>query len=481
MKQNASLVGLSGLCLLVLGISGAGAQCLVSNAGSVQLASPVAPDGHRSVARDGDVAVVGAIHDGTNGLTAGAVLVYRLADGIWDLEATLIPSNIGSQDHFGSSVAIEGNTIVAGADHEDTVGIDSGAAYVFTYDGSSWTQQARLEPLTVRADHRFGTAVGIADGQIMVGAPGDDVNERLAGAVYVYTGAGSSWTVTDTLRPADNDTVDFFGWSISMDGSRAAIGAFDNELPGGPPSTLPGSAYIYEREASGWIEKANLFPPASALASTGAFGASVGLSGDQLIVGAPNSSAPGGNAGAAFVYRFDGANWDDGTALVPPNTLQPGDRYGQYVAIDGTVAVVDAKEGHFFPNPPGPGHVYVFTRSDGTWIFETSLAQGVDAFVAYSSFGISPVLMGNDMLVVTGAQDLNTGAVGQFLVSLDLGCVGTGCPPDLNNDGVLDFFDVQAFLTAFAAMDPSADFNDDGFFNFFDVSTYLAAFSAGCP
>ena len=57
----------------------------------------------------------------------------------------------------------------------------------------------------------------------------------------------------------------------------------------------------------------------------------------------------------------------------------------------------------------------------------------------------------------------------------------TGCPADLNGDGMLNFFDVSEFLTAYNAMDPAADFNDDGVFNFFDVSAFLTDFNAGCP
>ena len=55
------------------------------------------------------------------------------------------------------------------------------------------------------------------------------------------------------------------------------------------------------------------------------------------------------------------------------------------------------------------------------------------------------------------------------------------CPPDLTGDGVVNFFDVSAFLSAFNSMNPIADLNNDGLYNFFDVSAFLSAFSAGCP
>ena len=63
----------------------------------------------------------------------------------------------------------------------------------------------------------------------------------------------------------------------------------------------------------------------------------------------------------------------------------------------------------------------------------------------------------------------------------DMSDCPAACPPDINGDGSLDFFDVSAFLVAFGAMDPVADFNEDGGFDFFDVSAFLSAFGAGCP
>ncbi|MEZ6165397.1 MAG: GC-type dockerin domain-anchored protein [Phycisphaerales bacterium] len=59
--------------------------------------------------------------------------------------------------------------------------------------------------------------------------------------------------------------------------------------------------------------------------------------------------------------------------------------------------------------------------------------------------------------------------------------ITTVCPADLNDDGLLNFFDVSAFLSAYNIMNPTADFNNDGLFNFFDVSAFLNAYNAGCP
>ena len=83
------------------------------------------------------------------------------------------------------------------------------------------------------------------------------------------------------------------------------------------------------------------------------------------------------------------------------------------------------------------------------------------------------------LLFTLSAQSLQLSAT----VSLDVVALGSpaACPADLTGDGVLDFFDVSAFLSAYTAMDPRADFDGNGVFDFFDVSGFLGAFSAGCP
>ncbi|MBL4699226.1 MAG: hypothetical protein JKX70_10370 [Phycisphaerales bacterium] len=100
-----------------------------------------------------------------------------------------------------------------------------------------------------------------------------------------------------------------------------------------------------------------------------------------------------------------------------------------------------------------------------------------DVFVEISShlYTVDP-LVGSvvDLGVIEGAQTWDA-----VTLVIDDGAVG--CLADLTGDGELNFFDVSAFLGAFAQNDPIADFTGDGLFNFFDVSAFLGAFVAGCP
>jgi len=444
-------------------------------------------DGEKLMDRDGDLLVVGTSATGVSGhgLNSGVARVYRRTGPTWTLEATLIPDDLSPQDKFGDAVAISGNTIVIGAPTQDAHGDNAGAAYIYHFDGTAWVFIQKLLPESFSTNQIFATAVAVEGQDLIVGAPGDSTNGNFAGAIYTYSNTGPSdnpWMLQSTIRPDDNDSIDFFGVAIAIDNGRAAVGAFENERPG-PDAILPGSVYLYQRDANGWTQTDNIFPEDIHAAS---FGFSLDLNGPDLIIGAPSSTAvtPSGligEGGAAYVYHYDGDSWGSPATLSSP-TLHFTDKLGQYVSIDGGVAVADAPEEYLFPTPPGPGRLHIFTReNNNTWSEQDTFVGGVTGFVAYKFFGVAPVLQGNDLVVGTDFQDLNTGEVGASLVTIDLGCMDATCPPDLNNDGTLDFFDVSAFLNAFGANDPLADFNADAHFDFFDVSAFLSSFNNGCP
>ena len=425
------------------------AQCSVTPTDDVLLPQPLTSSGNL-VERDGSVAVVGSIHDNEYGLTAGAAFVYRLTGTSWVFEVKLVPDDIAAGDHFGSSVSVSGNTIVVGADHHDAAGDNAGAAYVFQFDGTQWTQQVKLLPADLGPDDQFGDAVAAGGNAILVGALGQDDSGNYTGALYPFMNDGSGWSAQDKIVPDDNDGGDFFGASIRFDGARAIVGAFGNESSG----SATGSAYIYELDASTWVQTANLFPPDAAEA----FGASVDLTGNLAIVGAPNTDAPGGEAGAAYVFRFDGSAWDQGTRL-PIEGLSPNDRFGSYVAIEGGVALVDAVE-LSYTGPQGPGRIHVYV-SDGTqWTIATQFVGGVSGNYAYSRFGVSVTIDGDDVLLGTNVQSLETGSVSSAFVTFNLGCAST-CPADLDGSGEVGVSDFLAVLAAWGPCPPQQDCDED--------------------
>ena len=156
-----------------------------------------------SVAIDGDTLVVGARYDDDNGSASGSVYVFIHSGIIWTQQAKLTASDGAADDRFGSSVAIDGDTIVVGALLNDDNGTDSGTAYVFTRSGTTWTQQAKLTASDGALDDEFGQSVAIAGDTIVVGADRDDDNGNRQWIAYVFTRSGTAWTgasQTDSQR-----------------------------------------------------------------------------------------------------------------------------------------------------------------------------------------------------------------------------------------------------------------------------------------
>jgi hypothetical protein len=189
--------------------------------------------------------VVGATGDDTPaGADAGSAYVYVRFGTTWIRQAKLTASDGAADDAFGSSVALNGNTAVVGAQFgysPSSLRLKSGAAYVFVRSGTTWTQQAKLKPSDVRSRDGFGFSTAVIGDIAMVGAPfqgGDDI-----GSVYVFVRSGSTWTQQAKLIAAAGSGDYNFGISVAMTGDAAVVGS-DNDAEAG---AQPGSAYVYWR------------------------------------------------------------------------------------------------------------------------------------------------------------------------------------------------------------------------------------------
>jgi len=170
---------------------------------------------------------------------AGAVYVFVRSGQQWTQQAYVKPSNTDAGDQFGWAVALsaDGNTLAVGARHEDGNGIsqannttsNSGAAYVYTRAGTTWTQQAYLKATTPNDDDNFGSSIALSgDGNtLLVGAPQTDSPLVDQGAAFVFTRTGTTWSVPKLVVASNPDTNDWFGWQVALsgDGTTAIIGA----------------------------------------------------------------------------------------------------------------------------------------------------------------------------------------------------------------------------------------------------------------
>jgi FG-GAP repeat len=409
-----------------------------------------------SVAISGDTVVVGAGSEASNATgvngnqddnsatDAGAAYVFVRNGTTWSQQAYLKASNSDAGDFFGSPVVVSGDTVVVGAGSEDSnaTGVngnqtdnsatDAGAAYVFVRNGATWSQQAYLKASNTDAGDAFG-AVAVSGDTVVVGADlessnatginGDQTDNSAteAGAAYVFVRNGATWSQQAYLKASNTDAGDFFGVRVAVSGDTVVVGAVfeDGNTTGingdqtDNSATDAGAAYVFVRNGATWSQQAYL--KASNTDAGDAFGFSVAISGDAMVVGASfeasNATGVNGNqadnsagqAGAAYVFVRDGTTWSQQAYLKASNT-DAGDFFGDSVAVSGDTVVVGAA--HESSSATG-------VNGDQT---NNSAASAGAAYIFTGLGGIAPII---PLLNISTRLNVGTGEnvlIGGFIV-----------------------------------------------------------------
>ena len=425
-----------------------------------------------AVSLSGDTLVVGALFEDSNATGAngdgtdnsasgsGAAYVFTRSGGVWSQQAYLKASNTEAGDRFGGAVSLSGDTLVVGAvvedsnatgvngDETDNSASDSGAVYVFTRSGTTWSQQAYLKASNTGAGDLFGDVVSLSGDTLVVGAvaeasnaigvDGDQADNSAidSGAVYVFTRSGTTWSQQAYLKASNTGAGDLFGDVVSLSGDTLVVGAVAEDSnaigvngDGTDNSTLDsGAAYIFTRSGTTWSQQAYL--KASNTEALDYFGDFVSLSGDTLVVGAhgEDSNAIGVNgsqadnsasgSGAAYVFTRSGGVWNQQAYLKASNT-EAGDLFGYAVSLSEDTLVVGAYaedsnatgvNGNQADNSASvSGAAYIFTRSGGVWSQQAYLkASNTETL---DQFGWEVSLSGNTLVVAAHAEDSNATGV----------------------------------------------------------------------
>lgn len=441
-----------------------------------------------SVDISGDTIVVGAWLErsnasGVNGnqadnsvLGSGAAYVFVRSGTVWSQQAYLKASNSGSFNrYFGRATAVSGDTIVVGAigDSSGATGVNgnqnnfnapnSGAAYVFVRNGTTWSQQAYVKASNTGLGDNFGGSLAL-DGDTMVicakeeasnatGVNGNqsDNSAHRAGAAYVFVRDGTTWSQQAYLKASNTEALDEFGVSVSLDNDTAVIGAWledsettgvngDEGLNGAPDS---GAAYIFVRNGTTWSQQAYL--KASNTDARDKFGGRVAVSGDLVIVGAWNeaSNATGMNgdqsnntapeSGAAYLFVRDGVSWTQ-QAYIKSSNSESGDWFGISIALsNSTVFIAAYLEDSNATGLNGDQGDNSATNSGAVYIFE-----------------LCPNLTGDmNCDCVVNESDIAAFALA-LLDPTGYGAANSGCSivnGDMQPDGNVDGADVQGFVS----------------------------------
>jgi hypothetical protein len=469
---------------------------------SARITQEETPDGQFgiSVALEGDTAVIGA----TN-----AVYVFQKQGGSiasWKQAAKIAKFGLGG------AVALSGGTIFAGVPTQDLTGKRGGEVDTYAFDGQAWTQTAKLEPPDLKPGAQLGATLAVKGSVLVAGAPSNQ-GSLGQGLAYVFTKQGSTWTQAARLT-SDAAAGDTFGSAVATDGDRVLVGAPLIANQGGTPD---GAAYLFGHDASGvWSQTAKLpspVPPGNV--GPALFGTSVALTAGRILVGVPGAIEPStmvqSGAVAECLQPEINAPWDC-SRITYPGTVQNQGLFGQFVAlssaspdraiigsvgsdasgvptaglvfeytwdpssgllnesahasgydgsqdvgdavaIDGDTAVVGAPWGTWGAGLKDAGSVYVFHRHGSVWTEQARLFASEPR--ASASFG-NAVSLSGDVL-----------AIGSFLRQ--------NGPGEAGANGAVYIFDRTGDTWAQSAMFPAPDGDNSGFFGV----TVSASSSAG--
>jgi len=350
-----------------------------------------------SVSLDGERAMVGAIYADPGGLNnKGAVYVFDLEDGTWTQTATLSADDGEANDNFGNSVSLHGDRALVGAFRAES---NKGTAYIYSLSGDTWVQTAKLTANDGVNGDFFGYSVSLDGDRALVGANQAAIGGQLfRGASYVFDFSGGTWVQTAKLIAHDGAASDNFGISTSLRGERALVGAYYDE-------SGIGAAYVFERTGSLWTQTAKLTADDGTPGDR--FGCSVSQDGDRILIGAYGDESL---KGAAYIFELAGSTWTQTAKLSPLNGIAD-DLFGHSVALSGDQALIGAKatdrEGIV-----DQGAAYLYDLSGSTWIQTAELIAN-DGAVA-DNFGTSVSLDGNRAVIGAVSMSSPSGAAYVF-------------------------------------------------------------------
>lgn len=335
----------------------------------------------------------------------GKVFVFELQNGQWVNTGEISANDSAAGDLFGYSVHLAGDTAIIGAPRDDDNGTDdSGSVYVFSYNGNSWVQEAKLTSPDPKTSGMYGYSLARKGNEMVIGQPNPF---GLAGAAYVYQFSNGVWSVSQTLVPTNTD-FGSFGNSVDITESHLAVGDPND-------NTSKGTAYLFQKTGSTWT-------PVSELSISGAspytyFGVAVKLFANQLAVGAYNDSSVAPNMGAVYAYSFDGSAWNQTQKITPSDGIA-NQYFGYALDLDENRLYIGAYLDDDNGQHSGSVYAYEYANSNG-WQQLQKLVP--DQVSANDWFGASVSQYGGRLLAGALQDDFaatNAGATYAFTFDL---------------------------------------------------------------
>jgi hypothetical protein len=318
---------------------------------------------------------------------------FAAAQG-WKQLAELTTKNGASGDSMGQSVAMQGNIVLVGVPYRQVgANIEQGAVDIFVKPATGWQNMTQSGTLTLPggvAYQTFGSAIAASGDTLVVSAPNRSGGcSSSPAAAYVFIKSGSHWQLTATLTPSDNFVCNTFGWSAAISGNTIVVGA--------PNSGSDGEAFVYVKPATGWT---NMTETAKLTASDsnkgpGWFGVAVSVDADTVAVGAYMQAF----SGEAYVFVKPSGGWTNmtETAKLTQSDALVGDSFGSAVSISGNTVLVGAPTKPYTQNY---GAAYVYVEPSSGWVDATETARlTASDQQAFDMLGSAVLITGNQALL----------------------------------------------------------------------------------
>jgi len=282
--------------------------------------------------------------------------------------------------------------------------VNEGASVTLDAAGSDWassevfSEVSRLLPSDGAAGDVSGFSVSVDGTLAAVSAHNSDSGASNNGAVYLFEKSGDSWTQAAKLVPTDAEPNRFFGFSVDVSGNNVLVGAIGEDDAG----LRSGAAYVFSKVNGSWTQAAKLTAPDGAAGDL--FGAKVSISGNVAVVGASQDDDGGTNSGSAHVYEFNGTTWNHMAKLNAADPTADG-LFGHQVSVSGNSIIVGS-QGHTGLGLSS-GAAYIFEKTGGVWAQTAKLAPATAGLAGF--FGSSVAISG-DTAVVGSATERQFGA-----------------------------------------------------------------------
>ena len=365
-----------------------------------------------SISSDGSYAIVGAyLEDTGTGTQLGAAYIYIRSGSSWTQQAKIQASDKTSGDNFGYSVSInsDGTYVAVGAKGDDGVSGDGdrGAVYVFTRSGTTWSQQAKVQHSDSVYNDRLGWSVSINSDATYIVSGAYTHTSSDYGAGYVFTRSGSTWTQQAKIQSSDVESGDQFGGhiSISGDGAYVIAGARQEDTGG----SNAGAAYIFSRSGTTWTQQQKI--QLSSPSASDYFGCSVSMNSDgtYAIVGAYGEDTGFNDFGSAYIFTRSGTTWSQQAQLQSSDT--PGFLYfGSSVSISSNSNFAIVCSDYEQTGGSNAGASYIFSRSGSTWTLDAKIVTSdIEAGDAIGFGGAGAAMSSDGSYVIVGAYGEDAG------------------------------------------------------------------------